>query len=134
VWKVGDLVSNANISAEFKALLKVFLLIFYLYLYIHFAGCTWNYFVSLEEEWIPNMDFIWFGVPDVYDYFYGELYRKYLVSLYIGFYLFAVGEVCPRSQTELFAAAVIMLLSLTVNGIIIGNMSLYLYQLNDKSR
>ena len=80
------------------------------------------------------MDFIWFGVPDVYDYFYGELYRKYLVSLYIGFYLFAVGEVCPRSQTELFAAAVIMLLSLTVNGIIIGNMSLYLYQLNDKSR
>ena len=35
---------------------------------------------------------------------------------------------------ELLAAAFIMLISLMVNGIIIGNMSLYLYQLNDNSR
>jgi hypothetical protein len=68
-----------------------------MYLYIHFGGCIWNYVVAIEEQWIPNMDFIWFGVPQVYDYYIGEQFRRFLISLFIGFYLFGVGEVCPRT-------------------------------------
>ena len=60
---------NLNQSQELKALFKVINLIFLMFIYIHLAGTTWNYFVKKEEEWIPNMDFVWFGVPQVYDYY-----------------------------------------------------------------
>ena len=80
-----------------KALLKVVMLIFLMFLYIHFSCCIWNYTVTIEEEWIPNMDFIWFGVPQVYDYYITDDARRFWICLYIGFYLFGVGEVCPRT-------------------------------------
>jgi hypothetical protein len=43
------------------------------------------------------MDFIWFGTPQVYDYYISDIARRFWISLYIGFYLFGVGEVCPRT-------------------------------------
>lgn len=63
VWRIGNVVSNLNQSQEFKAGLKVLNLIFYMFLYIHIMGCIWNYSVNIEEQWIPNMDFIWFSNP-----------------------------------------------------------------------
>jgi len=41
-------------------------------IYIHLMACIWYYFVSMDEEWIPNMDFIWFGTPQVYDFYYAN--------------------------------------------------------------
>ena len=40
----------------------VFLMVIML-IYINFMGCIWNIVVSLEEEWIPNKDFLWVGTP-----------------------------------------------------------------------
>ena len=59
-------------------------------------------------------------------------YKKLLVSFYIGFYLFAVGEVCPRTTTELSLTIPMMIISSIANGIIIGNMQLYLVELKAK--
>ena len=103
-----------------------------MFIYIHLAGTTWNYFVCKEEEWIPNMDFIWFGVPQVYDYYITDDARRFWICLYIGFYLFGVGEVCPRTQTEILVAIPILVVSSIANGLIIGNMALYLSELNRK--
>ena len=75
------------------------------------------------------MDFIWFGTPQVYDYYYSPETRGYSISLYIGFYLFGVGEVCPRTSSELLVAIPILILSSIVNGLIIGNMALYISEL-----
>ena len=87
---------NLNISQEIKALMKIIYLAFQMFFYIHASACLWYYVVSKNESWIPNMDFIWFGTPHVYDVYYSDVFRRYLISLYIGFYLFGVGEVCPR--------------------------------------
>lgn len=53
--------------------------------------------------------------------------------MYIGFYLFGVGEVCPRTQKEIIIAIPILIISSIVNGLIIGNMALYISELNRKS-
>ena len=116
-----------------KAGLKVGMLIFYMFLYIHISGCIWNYTVTIEEQWIPNMDFIWFGVPQVYDYYITDFIRRFWICLYIGFYLFGVGEVCPRTQSEILVAIPILVVSSIMNGLIIGNMALYLSELNRKN-
>ena len=79
------------------------------------------------------MDFVWFGVPQVYDYYIKSEGRRYLICAYIGFYLFGVGEICPSTQTELSVAIPILVLSSIMNGLIIGNMALYLSELNRKT-
>tara|TARA_B110000305_G_C19257100_1_gene547619 strand:- start:144 stop:749 length:606 start_codon:yes stop_codon:yes gene_type:complete len=124
---------NLNMSQEIKALLKVFYLIFFMMIYIHCFACLWYIIVSFEEKWIPNMDFIWFGTPQVYDFYYNNLERSYFTSMYIGFYLFGVGEVCPRTQLEILVSIPILIISSIMNGLIIGNMALYLQELNKKN-
>ena len=52
-----------NISRETKALLKVFMLVFYMLIYIHIFACIWYRVVSVDEKWIPNLDFVYFGTP-----------------------------------------------------------------------
>jgi hypothetical protein len=133
VFRISNVIMNLNQSQELKALLKVVQLIFYMFLYIHAAGTTWNFFVTIEEVWIPNMDFVWFGVPQVYDYYIEDWLRRFWICLYIGFYLFGVGEICPSTQTELTVAIPILVVSSIMNGLIIGNMALYLSELNRKT-
>ena len=53
--------------------------------------------------------------------------------MYIGFYLFGVGEVCPRTQLEILVSIPILIVSSIMNGLIIGNMALYLQELNKKN-
>lgn len=101
-------------------------------IYINLMGCIWNFVVQEEEVWIPNKDFVWIGTPQIYEYYYMEWSKRFLVSVYIGYYLFGVGEVCPRTQTELTVAIPILILSSIVNGLIIGNMALYLAELYKK--
>jgi hypothetical protein len=132
IVRISNVIMNLNTSQEYKALMKVFYLIFCMFLYIHMTGCIWNFIVSLEELWIPNMDFIWFGTPQIYDYYYAPTEKRLLICLYIGFYLFGVGEVCPRTQGEIMIAVPILILSSIVNGLIIGNMALYISELKKK--
>ena len=80
------------------------------------------------------MDFIWFGSPHVYNVYYTDFFESYLINLYIGFYLFGVGEVCPWNQLELIVAIPILIISSIVNGLIIGNMALYTSELNKKNK
>ena len=79
------------------------------------------------------MDFIWFGTPHIYDFYYADLERSYLIAMYIGFYLFGVGEVCPRTQLEILVSIPILIISSIANGLIIGNMAMYLQELNKKN-
>lgn len=124
---------NLNTSLQTKAAFKVVYLIFMMFMFIHVMGCAWYYMVENDEIWIPNMDFIWFGTPQIYDYYYSSWLRSYATSFYIAFYLFGVGEVCPRTQIETFVAICVLILSSILNGLIIGNMALYMNELNKKN-
>ena len=123
---------NLNNSQEVKAWFKVIYLIMQMFVYIHVMACIWFGFINLEEKWIANKDFIWFGSPQIYDIFYSDDMRKYLTSFYTAYYLFGVGEVTPRTQTEVMVAIPILIVSSIMNGLIIGNMALYISELQKK--
>lgn len=69
----------------------------------------------------------------MFDYYITDWKRRFLICLYIGFYLFGVGEICPSTQNEILVAIPILVVSSIMNGLIIGNMALYLSELNRKS-
>uniref|UniRef100_A0A7S3CT47 Cyclic nucleotide-binding domain-containing protein n=1 Tax=Strombidium rassoulzadegani TaxID=1082188 RepID=A0A7S3CT47_9SPIT len=133
VGRISSVIMNLNVSQEIKAGLKVVYLVFLMLVYIHVMACIWYFVVQIEEKWIPNLDFIWFGTPHVYDFYYTDFKRSFIISFYIGFYLFGVGEVCPRTQAEILVAIPILILSSIVNGLIIGNMALFISELNKKN-
>jgi hypothetical protein len=123
---------NLNNSQEVKAWFKVIYLIMQMFVYIHVMACVWFGIVVLDEKWIANKDFIWFGSAQVYDVFYADEIRKYLTSFYTAYFLFGVGEVTPRTQTEVLVAIPILIVSSIMNGLIIGNMALYISELQKK--
>lgn len=100
--------------------------------YINLCGCFWGFVVSQNEIWIPNKDFIWAGSAQVYEFYYSHWGTKWMVSFYIGYYLFAIGEVCPRNSIELITAIFLMIINAIINGIVIGNMSIYLAEIYEK--
>ena len=63
VFRISSVIMNLNTSQEIKAALKVMFLVFEMFLYIHGVGCIWNFVSMQQEEWIPNMHFIWFATP-----------------------------------------------------------------------
>lgn len=44
-----------------------------------------------------------------------------------------MGEVCPRTQLEIIVAIPILIFSSIMNGLIIGNMALFISELNKKN-
>ena len=80
------------------------------------------------------MDFNWFGTPLIYEYYYENWIKSYLMTLYIGFYLVGVAEVCPRTAYETILAMNILMLGSILNGIIIGNMAVQMTQLYQKKK
>ena len=68
----------------------------------------------------------------MYDVFYTHFNRAYWTSFYTAYFLFGVGEVTPRTQTEVCVAIPILIISSIMNGLIIGNMALYISELNKK--
>jgi hypothetical protein len=57
---------------------------------------------------------------------------QYIYSIYIGFYLFAQSEISPRTHAELIFGILVLLISSLLNGLIIGNMALYMTELHKK--
>jgi len=133
IFKISTVILNLNTGQEIKAACKVAFLILMMVFYIHWMACLWNSVVMKEEVWIPNMDFIWYPEPQIYDYYSSAWGRTYAISLYIGYYLFGVGEVCPRAQLEILVAIPILIFSSIINGLIIGNMALFIHELNKKN-
>jgi hypothetical protein len=79
------------------------------------------------------MDFVWAGSIKVHDVYRHDFTTEFLINFYIGIYLFAVGEVVPRTETEVYVACVIIFCSLIINAVLIGNMSVYMSELNVKN-
>lgn len=133
IFKISTVILNLNTGQEIKAACKVVFLVLMMVFYIHWMACLWNGVVMQKEQWIPNMDFIWYPEPQIYDYYSSPWHRTYAISLYIGYYLFGVGEVCPRAQLEILVAIPILIFSSIINGLIIGNMALFIHELNKKN-
>ena len=72
ILRMNSVILNLNSGQEVKAAFKVGFLVFAMMLYIHLMACIWYLTVSQEEKWIPNMDFIWYPEPQIYDFYYTD--------------------------------------------------------------
>lgn len=72
IFRMNSVILNLNSGQEAKAAFKVAFLVFAMMLYIHLMACIWYLTVSQEEKWIPNMDFIWYPEPQIYDFYYTD--------------------------------------------------------------
>lgn len=132
--RVSSFITEMNYTMENKAVFKVIYLILVMTLYIHINACVWYYIIKEEEIWVPNLDFIHFGTPMIYDYYSDNPGRQYLTSLYTSFYLFGVGEVVPRTTIENLVSIILLVVSSNFNGFVIGNMALYLIELEKNNK
>ena len=110
-------------------LLKVLKLIFFLIIYIHCLACLFYYVVSVEKEWIPNLDFI-YGETELFS---KEIEIRYWTSMYHAVLMFGVNEVVPRTTFEIAFVSFVMLVSSMVNANIFGIMAVLVSELNRKS-
>ena len=84
------------------------------------------------------MDFMYNGEEKAYQgYFEGDdtWWRQHLVMLYTAYYVFTVGEIVPRASSAEFGFSFLLESICTiVNAVIIGYMTTYMEELNNKSK
>ena len=80
------------------------------------------------------MHFIYYGTMLYQEVYYRGVAFAYSIMMYIGYYLFVVGEVTPKTEIEIFMAIIILITSAVLNGIIIGNMAMYMQEINKENQ
>jgi hypothetical protein len=123
VFRISMVIRNLNIKSDSKASLRVLWLIFFLFLYLHVIACVWYFIVKDNEEWICHYDFVLGGTFYIYEFYSGDLIRRYLRSLYVAFYIISIGEMAPRTKLELAFTSVIMVSSSIMLSNIFGSMA-----------
>lgn len=111
VARISGVITNLNINAGSKSLMKVAWIVTSLFLYLHVIACLWNFIVRDTEVWVPNKDFPFGGTIYIYEYYASEFLRKYLICMYNAFYIITSGEMCPRTNAELMISALLMICS-----------------------
>jgi hypothetical protein len=96
-------------------------------------ACLWYYIIIIEEVFIPNKDFIFGGTIYIYEIYTGDLLRRYFLCYYIAFYLISLGEMCPRTELELFVSTIIMVISAFLIANIFGQMAVLTQEMNSKT-
>ena len=117
--------------------LKIIMMAIVLFVLIHVLSCIWFAIVSQHERWVQNMDFMYVADEQAYQGFLegdDNFLRKYLILLYIGFYIFGVGEIVPRaSANEFFMGFLLCSVCTIINAVIIGYMTNYMEELSSKT-
>ena len=93
VLRLNKIITYLRSTEEFKAFLKLNKLVFLLVMYLHCFGCGWWMIVSINEEWIPPMNY---NDDDHYFVYAQEIKYKYFVSLHAAVLLVTGNDVGPR--------------------------------------
>lgn len=131
--RINVVIRNLNTKSDFKAFLKVLWLVFFLFLYNHVIACLWYYIIVVDEIYVPNKDFLNSGTINIYEVYTGDLMRRYFICYYIAFYLISIGEMCPRTNTEIFISLIIMITSAFLIANIFGQMAVLTKEMNAKT-
>ena len=58
--RISKIIQHLAVKQIYKTYLKTVQLLFNILLYIHLQACIWWLIVSVEESWVPTMDYIFF--------------------------------------------------------------------------
>jgi hypothetical protein len=95
---------------------KVFLLIFFLVLFLHFQTCIMYYLAKQDQEWIPNMDFIYRGT----NIYLSPVSNQYWVTMYYSAMLFSISDMVAATTAELAFTSIFMVISMMIVANVFG--------------
>lgn len=127
--RITKIIQHLNVKQITKTYLKTIQLLFNILLYIHLQACIWWLIVSVEKNWVPNMDFIFYSTT-IYQQ---GIWYKYWSSMYHSVMLFGVNEMAARTTWVLIMSSFIMLLSAMVNANMIGQVAVLIGDMSKKS-
>lgn len=127
--RISKIIQHLNLKNITKTYLKTAQLLFNILLYIHLQACIWWLIVKVEENWVPNMDFIFFSTT-----LYKEnIWYQYWSAMYHSVMLFGVNEMAARTTWVLIMSSLIMLLSAMVNANMIGQVAVLIGDMSKKT-
>jgi CRP-like cAMP-binding protein len=127
--RISKIIQHLNVSTLTKTYLKTVQLLFNLLLFIHLQACIWWLVVTVEENWVPTMDYIFYSTE-----LYNEgLMLQYWSSMYHSVMLFGVNEMASRTQFVLISSSFIMLFSAMVNANMIGQVAVLIGDMSKKT-
>ena len=105
-------------------------MVFILILYIHVIACLlWKVF-SIEQTWIPAVDFIYVE-SRIFDE-QTAFGKKYFSMCYHAIMVFGLNEVAPRTGLETFIVIIMMIASAIANAFIFGEMAVLVQEMDKK--
>lgn len=119
IRKISKMIVNLTLPQESKATLKLVFIVFTLVLYIHVIACLLWFLFSLNEMWVPPLDFIFVGTT-LYE---SDFVYQYATCMYHSALVFGLVEIAPMLTTEIAAVSAIMLISAMFNANIFGSFS-----------
>ena len=130
VLRLNKIITYLRSTEEFKAFLKLNKLVFLLVMYLHCFGCGWWMIVSMNEEWIPTMNY---NDDDYYFVYAQDIKYKYFVSLHAAVLLVTGNDVGPRDTLQVIVGSIGLFLGAIINANIFGELAVLVSQLNAKS-
>lgn len=127
--RISKIIQHLNVSQLAKTYLKTAQLLFNLMLFIHLQACIWWLVITIQETWVPTMDYIFFSTT-----LYNEgIGVQYWSSMYHSVMLFGVNEMASRTTLVLVTSSFIMLFSAMVRANLIGQVAVLIGDMSKKS-
>ena len=55
VTRLGKMIAKMNVEKQTKNILKLLQLLFFVVMYVHFAACSWQFVIFIDNEWQPSI-------------------------------------------------------------------------------
>ena len=121
-----------NVKQDTKASIKLVKLVFFLLMYIHFIGCIWFYFIKVDKEWIPPLDYIW-GWERQGEFFDKPFPYQYVVSFYTSCLFLFGNDMGARSDGQLVFVAVVNIMGAIMQANLFGELAVLVYNINKRA-
>jgi hypothetical protein len=130
ISRLNIIINKLNVKDEVKSMIKLMQLVFLLFIFLHVLGCIWFWIATVEELWVPPLDFI---------YYKTEIYSqttsmKYWYAIYNAVLLLGGNEMGPRTDLELFFINMSLILCAIINANIFGEMAVLVQSQGRKSQ
>ena len=135
ITRFTKVIQKLELKEDQKAMVKIFKLILTLLLIMHIIGCIWYTVVSIEQRWVPPLDFIYVQRGSYYRFYDLEevnYWYQYMVVLYMAVLALGGNEMGPRSTVEIIYVFVVLIGLILYNAVIFGEMTVLVSDISKK--
>ena len=130
ILRLSRIIAYMRAKDDIKMTFKLIQLILFLFMYVHLIAWLWFIVISIDKDWIPPTDFVFYGT-DLYDDV--SISWKYWVSFYTSVFLLVGGEIGPRNSIDASIASILIIVGAVITAVMFGEMAVLMTSMNRKS-